>query len=108
MVPNPERGEVKCSVCTARVNCLARCLANRAEGEDVIWIGGALPRGFQNLVALEADGLMMKVSSAGTFLRLLQLLYEVRAAAEGEQLQTDSFFRRAAGLMMVVHLLGSL
>lgn len=53
MVPNPERGEVKCSVCTARVNCLARCLANRAEGEDVIWIGGALPRGFQNLVALE-------------------------------------------------------
>nr|GMD08582.1 hypothetical protein Iba_chr06cCG18070 [Ipomoea batatas] len=36
-----------------RVNCLASCLANRAEGEDVIWIGGALPRGFQNLVALE-------------------------------------------------------
>nr|GMD00120.1 uncharacterized protein LOC109173561 [Ipomoea batatas] len=55
VVPNPERGEVKCSVCTARVNCLASYLANRAEGEDVIWIGGALPKGFQNLVALEVS-----------------------------------------------------
>nr|GMD51201.1 uncharacterized protein LOC109173561 [Ipomoea batatas] len=45
--------EIKYSRCLTSVNCLACCLANRAEGDNVVWRGGALPHGFQRLMDLE-------------------------------------------------------
>nr|GLL26889.1 uncharacterized protein LOC109173561 [Ipomoea trifida] len=72
MVLNPVKGEVKCSKCSAKVNCLAICLANRVEGENVVWRRGALPHGFKRLMDLEAAGLMMVVFLLEITLRLEQ------------------------------------
>lgn len=46
-------GVVQMSKCGEKVNCFAACLANRAEGENIIWKAGGLPKGFQYLMALE-------------------------------------------------------
>ncbi|XP_019178346.1 PREDICTED: uncharacterized protein LOC109173561 [Ipomoea nil] len=50
----PDEGEVKHLTCRKCVNCIASCLANRCEGENVLFLSpGGLPHGFQRLLELE-------------------------------------------------------
>nr|GMD69620.1 uncharacterized protein LOC109185694 [Ipomoea batatas] len=54
MVLQLQNGGVICSECKSKVNCLAKALADRSEGNSVVYnAAGSLPRGFHLLLALE-------------------------------------------------------
>nr|GMD77057.1 uncharacterized protein LOC109173561 [Ipomoea batatas] len=49
-----QNGVVVASTCKPKVNCLAKALADRSEGQNVIYgTVGSLPSGFQQLLSLE-------------------------------------------------------
>nr|GMD84344.1 uncharacterized protein LOC109173561 [Ipomoea batatas] len=49
-----QNGDVVASTCKPKVNCLAKALADRSEGQNVFYgTVGSLPSGFQQLLSLE-------------------------------------------------------
>nr|GMD18384.1 uncharacterized protein LOC109149028 [Ipomoea batatas] len=49
-----QNGAVEASLCKPKVNCLAKALADRCDGQNVVYGSvGSLPRGFQQLLSLE-------------------------------------------------------